>query len=238
MDGMGAWRLASDARRWWRYGRRLRRGYRLRDRAAIHYRLARRRAFARFPLHGNPARLLAEGRLEVGPDVLLASDVLLNGEERGRIEIGAGTFVGIGTQIGATDLVHIGAHCQIAAGCFITDYDHCFDELDTTLLAQGLTSRGPTRIGDHVWLGAHAVVTSGVTIGDRCVIGANSVVTEDVPPYCVAVGAPARVVRRLGDERPDGPPAQSSSRGSSRPATAASTAAGENGSRTSRARSA
>ncbi|MBE7187857.1 DapH/DapD/GlmU-related protein, partial [Jatrophihabitans endophyticus] len=62
---------------------------------------------------------------------------------------------------------------------------------------QGFTSRGPVVIGDNVWLGAHVVVTSGVTIGERCVVGANSVVTRDLPPFSVAVGAPARVVRTL-----------------------------------------
>ena len=52
-------------------------------------------------------------------------------------------------------------------------------------------------IGDNVWLGAHVVVTSGVTIGRRAVIGANSVVTSDIPEFCVAAGAPARVLRTL-----------------------------------------
>ena len=59
------------------------------------------------------------------------------------------------------------------------------------------TSRGPTRIGDNSWLGAHVVVTSGVSIGERCVIGANSVVTHDVEPFSVAAGAPAKVLRSV-----------------------------------------
>ncbi|HWC28179.1 MAG TPA: DapH/DapD/GlmU-related protein, partial [Solirubrobacteraceae bacterium] len=60
---------------------------------------------------------------------------------------------------------------------------------------------GPTRIGDNVWLGANVVVTSGVTIGERCVIGANSVVTQDVPPFSIAAGAPAKVLRGVTYER-------------------------------------
>ena len=55
---------------------------------------------------------------------------------------------------------------------------------------QGFTTKGPTRIGDNVWCGAHVVVTSGVTIGERCVIGANSVVTTDIPPFSIAAGGP------------------------------------------------
>jgi acetyltransferase-like isoleucine patch superfamily enzyme len=62
---------------------------------------------------------------------------------------------------------------------------------------QGFTSKGPTRIGDNVWMGANVVVTSGVTIGERAVIGANSVVTTDVPPFTIAAGAPARAVREV-----------------------------------------
>jgi acetyltransferase-like isoleucine patch superfamily enzyme len=62
---------------------------------------------------------------------------------------------------------------------------------------QGFTSKGPTRVGDNVWCGAHVVITSGVTVGERCVIGANSVVTSDLPPRSVAAGAPATVVRTI-----------------------------------------
>ena len=53
-------------------------------------------------------------------------------------------------------------------------------------------------ITEAVGYGAgHVVVTGGVTVGERCVIGANSVVTSDVPPFSIAAGAPARVVRRI-----------------------------------------
>ena len=62
---------------------------------------------------------------------------------------------------------------------------------------RGSPSKGPTRIGDNVWLGANVVVTSGVTIGERCVIGANSVVTQDIPPFSIAAGAPAKVLRAV-----------------------------------------
>jgi acetyltransferase-like isoleucine patch superfamily enzyme len=60
----------------------------------------------------------------------------------------------------------------------------------------------PITIGSDTWLGGGAIVLPGVTIGEHCVVGAGAVVTRDVPPYCVAAGNPARVVRRL--PRPDG----------------------------------
>jgi acetyltransferase-like isoleucine patch superfamily enzyme len=49
-----------------------------------------------------------------------------------------------------------------------------------------------------VWCGANVVITSGVTIGDRSVIGANSVVTRDLPPFSIAAGAPATVLKTVG----------------------------------------
>jgi acetyltransferase-like isoleucine patch superfamily enzyme len=62
---------------------------------------------------------------------------------------------------------------------------------------QGFSSKGPTRVGDNVWCGANVVVTTGVTVGERSVIGANSVVTSDIPPFSLAAGVPARVLREI-----------------------------------------
>ena len=58
------------------------------------------------------------------------------------------------------------------------------------------TQTAPVIIGNNVWIGGGAIICPGVTIGDRCVIGAGSVVTKDIPDDRVAVGNPARVVRK------------------------------------------
>ena len=99
--------------------------------------------------------------------------------------------------VASMELVEIGEHCMLANGCFVTDANHRYDDPGMPITWQGFTAKGPTRIGDNCWLGANVVVTSGVTIGERCVIGANSVVTHDVPPFSIAAGAPARVVRSI-----------------------------------------
>ena len=91
---------------------------------------------------------------------------------------------------------------MFANGCFVTDGNHRFDDPDKPVTWQGFTSKGPTRVGDNVWCGANVVITSGVTIGERCVIGANSVVTTDLPPFSIAAGAPARVLRTIEYPRP------------------------------------
>ena len=121
-----------------------------------------------------------------------------------------GTFLNLGVQVAAVELVDIGEHCMFANGCFVTDGNHRFDDPDKPVPWQGFSSKGPTRIGDNVWCGANVVVTSGVTVGERCVIGANSVVTTDLPPYSIAAGAPARVLRAIeysaAAARPGGEP--------------------------------
>jgi acetyltransferase-like isoleucine patch superfamily enzyme len=167
------------------------------NRAAIHWEFMRRGAFVRWPVQGNVLEALRDGRLEVAEGVLLEPGVWITAPAPARVRIGAGTFLNMGVMVAAADRVEIGAHCMFANGCFISDASHRFDDPDRPVPWQGFTSKGPTRIGDNVWCGAHVVITSGVTVGERCVIGANSVVTEDLPPFSIAAGAPARVLRSI-----------------------------------------
>jgi acetyltransferase-like isoleucine patch superfamily enzyme len=167
------------------------------NRARIHLELARREAFARWPLHGNVLEALVEGRLEVGSGTLFEPDVWITAPGDARVRIGSGTFLNIAVMVAAVELVEIGAHCMFANGCFITDGNHRFDAPDKPVPWQGFDSKGPTRVGDNVWCGANVVITSGVTVGERCVIGANSVVTGDLPPRSIAAGVPAKVLREV-----------------------------------------
>ncbi|HWF34038.1 MAG TPA: acyltransferase [Solirubrobacteraceae bacterium] len=189
--------VAAQARLWaqkWRWYERNSLPW---NRARIHWELMRRQAFARWPLHGNVLEALREGRLEVGAHTLMEPGVWLTAPAPARIRIGSGVFLNLGVMVAALDLVEIGDHCMLANGCFVTDASHRFDDPHEPVPWQGFTSKGPTRLGDNVWCGAHVVVTSGVTIGERSVIGANSVVNTDIPPFSIAAGAPARVVRTI-----------------------------------------
>jgi len=196
----------ADAKLWWQKWRWYERGSLWWNRVALHREMARRRAFARWPVQGNILEALRDGRLEIGEHSLLEPSVWLTAPSPARIRIGSGTFLNMGVMVAAVELVEIGDHCMLANGCFVTDGNHRFDDPGTPVPWQGFTSKGPTRIGDNCWLGANVVVTSGVTIGERCVIGANSVVTGDIPPFSIAAGAPARVIRAIGDEESAPPP--------------------------------
>ena len=167
------------------------------NRARIHWQFLRREAFVRWPVHGNVLEALSEGRLEIGRGALLEPNVWITAPGEARVRIGEETFLNLGVMVAAHRLVEIGAHCMLANGCFVSDASHRFEDPDTPITWQGFESKGPTRIGDNCWLGAHVVVTSGVTIGERCVVGANSVVTSDLAPFSLAAGAPARVLSLL-----------------------------------------
>ncbi len=167
------------------------------NRARIHWEFMRRQAFVRWPVHGNVLEALRDGRLEIGAHTLLEPGVWITAPAPGRVRIGAGTFLNQGVMIAALALVEIGDHCMLGNGCFVGDASHRFEDQTKPVTWQGFTTKGPTRIGDNVWCGVNVAVTTGVTIGERCVIGANSVVTSDIPPFCIAAGVPARVLRLI-----------------------------------------
>jgi acetyltransferase-like isoleucine patch superfamily enzyme len=168
------------------------------NRLRIHREFMRRRAFVRWPLHGNVLEAFRAGRLEIGEHTLLEPHVWITAPGDAQVRIGSQSFLNIGVMVASHELVEIGDHCMFANGCFVTDANHRYDDPSKPVPWQGFTSRGPTRVGDNVWCGANVVITSGVTVGERCVIGANSVVTQNLPPSSIAFGAPARVVKKIG----------------------------------------
>ncbi|MGH2862396.1 MAG: acyltransferase, partial [Solirubrobacteraceae bacterium] len=161
--------ISSAGRLWLQKWRWYERGSLPWNRARLHYQLARRQAFARWPLHGEVLEALRDGRLEIGPHVLFEPGVWITMPAPARVRIGAGSFFNLGVMVAALELVEIGAHCMFANGCVITDSNHRFDDRERPVPWQGFSSQGPTRVGDNVWCGAHVVITSGVTIGERCV---------------------------------------------------------------------
>jgi acetyltransferase-like isoleucine patch superfamily enzyme len=185
------WRLWWRKRRWYERNRRPLRRFR------IHRHMARRGAYARFPIEGEVLEALDSGRLAVGEGTLFEPGCWLTLSPDARIEIGRGCFLNRNTMLAALELIEIGDHVMFANNCFVGDADHRYDDPDLPVAWQGFAARGPVRIGSNCWFGVGCVVTGGVQIGDRCVIGANSVVTQDLPPGVIAAGAPAKVLREI-----------------------------------------
>ncbi len=109
----------------------------------------------------------------------------------------------IGNRVSATAGLHLCCHDSItieddvliAANVFISDALHAIGRIDVPFKYQGFSRIAPIRIKRGSWIGQNVVVMPGVTIGEMSIIGANSVVTRDVPDRCIAVGAPARVIK-------------------------------------------
>ncbi|MFP5225630.1 MAG: acyltransferase [Actinomycetota bacterium] len=114
-----------------------------------------------------------------------------------RIEIGDRVVINAFTHIGAMSLIRLGDDVGIASGVCIEDHQYEYHQAtdDKPLKQQGFRI-APVIIEDGVMIGEHVTVLPGVRIGRNSWIGANSVVTKDVPPYSIAVGVPAKVIRQ------------------------------------------
>ena len=115
-----------------------------------------------------------------------------------RISIGDNVSFNEYVWLNAAGGIEIGNWVRIAPYSCIVSFDHEFADRDTPIKLQGRRI-AKVVIEDDVWIGAHVTITKGVRIGKGSVIGAGSVVTKDIPPYSVAVGAPARVIKQRGE---------------------------------------
>lgn len=159
-------------------------------------------------VYGVPAlAFAADGRVVIGDGVTLNSSnrsyhmnmfapVKLMADRKGAvIEIGARTRIH-GSCLHAYKRITIGENCLIAANCQIIDgpgHDLSFNDPANRLNTMG--DAQPITIGDNVWIAAGCMIMPGVTIGEGSVIAAGSIVTKDIPPMCLAGGAPARVIK-------------------------------------------
>ena len=115
------------------------------------------------------------------------------------VSIGDRCLIGRGSGIVGHYSITIGNDVWTGHHVYITDQNHGYEDVSRPISQQSQPERAVV-IGDGSWLGHGAVVLPGVTIGKHVVVGANAVVTRDIPDFCVAVGSPARVVRRYDTE--------------------------------------
>lgn len=112
----------------------------------------------------------------------------------GFITIGKGCSINRNCVLLGYGGITIGNNVRIAANTSIIAFNHNFADADTPIIEQGNSWKGVT-IEDDVWIGTGVRILDGVTLGRGAVIGAGSVVTKSVPPFSVAVGSPARVIK-------------------------------------------
>ncbi len=140
--------------------------------------------------------------LELADGVRLSARTTFSGAKnapgRSRISIGDRTYLGHRVVLRAGTEIAIGRDVLIASGALLSgDPGHPTDPVARRTEAAPRESLGRIVVGDDVWLAYNATVLGNVRIGEGAIVGAGAVVVEDVPPYSVVAGNPAKVVKHL-----------------------------------------
>ena len=130
----------------------------------------------------------SRNRIIIGNGCTLGKDTYLATTEHGKIVVGNNVYLGhVG--VNSSNSITIGNDTTISTNVIITDSDHEeFVSVDNTK---------PITIGNNVWICYNVAILKGVSIGNNCIIGAGAVVTHDVPDNSIAVGNPARVIKKI-----------------------------------------
>jgi acetyltransferase-like isoleucine patch superfamily enzyme len=177
------------------------------------------------------ANLIVAGSLEFGHRSAVGEGSNLLVPVGASLAIGAGCYIGRYVELGPSGTISIGdytsiqdrsilvgdvrlgRYCLLSLNVLLTSGRHYFDRWPHFLIRDqdervslnadlNLEHSRPIIVEEDCWLGMNSVVMPGVKIGRGCVVGSNAVVTQDLPPYSVAVGSPARIVRLRLDFTP------------------------------------
>jgi acetyltransferase-like isoleucine patch superfamily enzyme len=170
-------------------------------RLRLYLSLRRRGSRVPFFFRGSPAQLLDGGDVEIGRGVFVDRDAWFSVAPGARLTIGDNTHINRSFVVSCAGQVSIGRNVVMADRVFIGDTNHGYTDVSIPILRQPMSAPRRVVIEDDCWLGINVCVLSGVTIGRHSVIGANSVVTRDVPPFSVACGNPAAVVKQYDRSR-------------------------------------
>jgi acetyltransferase-like isoleucine patch superfamily enzyme len=135
-------------------------------------------------------------RFELGKNAVIESFSVINNGV-GDVCIGESSFIGMSNVV--IGPVNIGNHIIFAQHVVVSGLNHEYENPDLPIYQQAVSTALIT-VEDECWIGANVVITAGVTIGKHSVVAAGSVVTKSIPPYSIAVGSPARVIKRYNFE--------------------------------------
>ena len=129
-----------------------------------------------------------------GKDVNIEKNALFSNK------VSLGDYSGLGVNSKIYGTCTIGDYVMMGEDCTVITRNHRNDRTDIPMMHQGFEEERPVTIGNDVWIGDKVTILAGVEIGDGCIIGAGSVVTKSIPPYSIAAGVPARVIRSRKEE--------------------------------------
>lgn len=114
---------------------------------------------------------------------------------RGKFEMGYGSSIAQNCSIsGEKAGIFIGDNVMIAPNVVIVAFNHGFENMEVPMVKQNKTE-APVIIENNVWISSNCTINKGIRIGEGSIIGANSFVNKDIPPYSVAGGVPAKLIR-------------------------------------------
>jgi acetyltransferase-like isoleucine patch superfamily enzyme len=131
--------------------------------------------------------------INIGNDVLIGRNGILSCTNA-HIEFGDFVSTGPNCYFTTKSFITIGSDVSIGPNTHIIGASHEYHDLDTPIIKQKRISKGIV-VEDNVWIGAGAIIFDGVCIGKGTIVGAGAIVNCDIPPYSIAVGSPAKVIR-------------------------------------------
>lgn len=143
----------------------------------------------------NKENIYLDNDVNIASYCWLAAKPKTSEKAKARLVIKKGSAIGDYAHIYATQEIIIDRNVLLANFVYVSDNLHGYEDINIPIIHQPIVQKNPVHIGEGSWLGEHVCVI-GASIGKHCVIGANSVVTHDIPDYCVAVGSPAKVIKK------------------------------------------
>jgi maltose O-acetyltransferase len=132
-----------------------------------------------------------------GKDLTVCSGVYISNAQF--VQIGNNVFIGRNVTISSSDSgrspIYIGNDVMLAQECCLLGGNHNFDDMKTPIRLQGEGKQGKIEINDGAWIGAKAIVLTGITIGRGAIVASGAVVTKDVPDFAIVGGNPARIIK-------------------------------------------
>lgn len=146
-------------------------------------------------------KLVGIRRIAVGHNAVIGAHSWLNvNDPKGAgpaLTIGEHCFIGMGNYFGVGRTMKVGDYCLTAKDCSFIGAMHVYDDPMQPYSVTGMATTTDLVIGPNCFFGLGAQVIGNVQIGHGCVVGAGAVVRDDVPPFSLVVGNPARVVKRF-----------------------------------------
>jgi acetyltransferase-like isoleucine patch superfamily enzyme len=139
-------------------------------------------------------KIILGNRVTIGKYAIIRPGNLYGGEPGEGLVVGDHSNIGPYCYIGCSGHISIGNNVMISPRVSIYAENHVFDQIDVTIKSQGVKKENVV-IEDDCWIASNSILLAGVTIGKGSVVAAGSVVTQDVPPYSVVAGVPARVIK-------------------------------------------